>query len=125
MDIIMSKSHNTSLERLSELTERQAYMHEFFDRLMVTIQRPNNIHWLKSQPYSNLMRKLQVIQEQRGKFSDRGNQLSLTDNLDSQALQELHYIRIVDSGLLSSMWDAIREFVNSTDMNLSIDERRT
>src|SRR3546814_8921922 len=47
----ISKSHEENKQRLDELSDRQQYMNEFFDEMMTMIQRPSNLHVLKSQPY--------------------------------------------------------------------------
>ncbi len=71
------------------------------------------------------MRKLSMIQDMRGKFTKRGNALSLVPNISPAELEELHFIRILDSGHIDSMWDAIREFVACTNLQIFINEART
>ena len=121
----VSKSHSTNLERLHELTERQEYLNEFFDKMMVALQRPSNTSLLKSQPYVNMMRKLSFVQELRGKFNKRGNSLSTLQDFSPEELEELHFIRNLDSGHIDSMWESIREFIDTTGLNVDIDESRT
>lgn len=119
-----SKSHMTNLERLDELTSRHEYMNEFFDSLMSTIQKPKNIHLTKSNEYITLMRRLTFYQEQRSKVSKRGYELGNRQLINSDELEELHFVRMLDNGLLSSIWIAIREFVRDTDLDINIDEGR-
>ncbi|MCK9532502.1 MAG: hypothetical protein M0R77_18475 [Gammaproteobacteria bacterium] len=121
----ISKSHEENKQRLDELSDRQQYMNEFFDEMMTLIQRPSNLHVLKSQPYFNMMKKLTFIHELRSKISKRGNELSLKSILTSEDLEELHSIRIIDSGHIDCIWISIREFLAQTKLKINIDERRT
>lgn len=121
----ISRSHADNQERLGELTDSQDYMNEFFDYLMVNLQKPANMHFLKSQAYANLMRKLTFIQELRSKISKRGNELSLKPILAPGDLEELHFIRILDSGHIDCVWIAIREFLGQTGLKIDVDTRRT
>lgn len=114
----------TNLERLDELTSRHEYMNEFFDSLMSTIQKPKNLHLTKSNDYITLMRRLTFYQEQRSKVSKRGYELGNRQMINPEELEELHFVRMLDNGLLSSIWIAIREFVRETDLDIDIDEGR-
>lgn len=120
-----SKSYATSVARLSELSERQVYLNEFFDTMMIALQRPSNVQLLKSQPYMDMMKKLSLIQDSRSKFNKRGNSLSLLTTFSPEQLEELHYIRILDSGHIDSMWAAIREFIAETNLKIYIDNSKT
>lgn len=119
------KSHTVNVERLHELTERQEYLNVVVDRMMVAIQQPSNVHLLKSAPYVNMMKKLSFIQDLRSKFNKRGNELSTLTYFSPEQLEELHFIRILDSGHIDSMWIAIREFIRETSLNIKIDESKT
>lgn len=120
----ISKSHEENKQRLNELSDRQQYMNEFFDEMMTALQRPSNIHILKSPSYFNMMKKLTFIHELRSKISKRGNELSLKGMLTSDDLEELHAIRIIDSGHIDGIWVCIKDFVLQSKLRIDIDHRR-
>lgn len=123
--MVLSKSFQENKDRLDELTYRQQYMNDFIDTMMVYLQRPSNIHILKSQAYFNLMKKLTFIHELRSKIAKRGNELGLKDSLTPDDLEELHFIRIVDSGHIDCVWICVRDFINQANIKINIDESRT
>ena len=121
-----SKSFTSHLGRLDELTDRQDYMHTFFDILLATLQQPEHVHVLKSPSYVNMMRKLSIIQDSRNILAKRGHDLCNHEDLemDPETLQEIHFIRMVDNGYLDSIWDAFKEFLKENDLNIYIDRRK-
>lgn len=119
-----SKSHNTSLERLHELTSRHEYMSEFVDKLMAEIQTPKNIHLVKTNEYLNMMRKLSFFHENRIKISKRGYELSNQPEINAAELEELHLIRMLDGGVINGIWISIKEFIDSTGLDIEIDNSR-
>ena len=120
-----SKSHDENKERLDELSLRQMYMNDFFDKMMTLIQKPSNLHVVKSPAYFAMMRKLTFIHELRSKIAKRGNELSLQPSLSPADLEELHFIRIIDAGHIDCVWICIREFLTQSKLNIDIDESRT